>query len=81
MSDQCQSSDLAALCRTQAPPGRAVVVHHRPRADLVTSSWPTEPSLGELIGDPVFRQLMASDRVSMDSFNGLVAAVRQKLAG
>jgi hypothetical protein len=32
-----------------------------------------------MVEDPVFRQLMASDRVSMESLNGLVSAVRQRL--
>jgi len=32
-----------------------------------------------MVGDPVFQQLMASDRVSMESFNGLVSVVRQRL--
>lgn len=43
--------------------------------------WPSEPSLGEMLGDPVFRQLLASDRVSMESFTDLVSVVRQRLAG
>lgn len=42
--------------------------------------WPAEPSLAEMQGDPVFRQLLASDRVSMESFTDQVSAVRQRLA-
>ncbi len=48
---------------------------------LSSWTWPAEPSLVEMLGDPVFRQLMASDRVSMESFTDLVSAVRQRLAG
>lgn len=40
----------------------------------------TEPPLVEMLGDPMFRQLMASDRVSMESFTDLVSSVRQRLA-
>lgn len=43
------------------------------------SSWPAEPSFAEMISDPVFQKMMASDRVSMESLNGLVSAVRERL--
>ncbi|OJX67191.1 hypothetical protein [Magnetospirillum sp. 64-120] len=49
--------------------------------DLASSSWPTEPPLAEILGDPTLRQLMDSDRVSMESLNDLLRSVRQKLAG
>jgi hypothetical protein len=32
-----------------------------------------------MVGDPMFQQLMASDRISMESFTGLVSSVRQRL--
>lgn len=44
-----------------------------------SEAWPAEPSFAEMLNDPVFQQLMASDRVSMDCFNGLVSTVRQRL--
>lgn len=79
MSDHCQSSDFATLSATRVRPGWAVVAQ-RPMQGLSPVTWPTEPSFAEMVGDPVFQQLMASDRVSMESFNGLVSAVRQRLA-
>lgn len=42
--------------------------------------WSAEPSLGEMLGDPVFLQVMARDRVSLESFTTLVSAVRERLA-
>jgi len=38
-----------------------------------------EPSLAEMVRDPVFLQVMASDGVRMDSFLTLVTTVRQRL--
>jgi hypothetical protein len=38
-----------------------------------------EPSLAELVSDPCFLQLMASDGVQMETFNNLVNAVRRRL--
>jgi len=42
-------------------------------------AWPAEPCFADMVDDPVFQQLLASDRISMESFNGLVSAVRQRL--
>jgi len=78
MSDHNQSSVFATLSGTGAGPCWAVVAQ-RPRRDLSPLAWSTEPSFAEMVGDPVFQQLMASDRVSMESFNGLVSVVRQRL--
>jgi len=47
---------------------------------LSPRTWPAEPSLVDMLSDPVFRQLMDSDRISMESFTDLVSAVRQRLA-
>lgn len=44
------------------------------------SVWSAEPTLGEMLGDPVFRQVMARDRVSLESFTTLVSTVRERLA-
>lgn len=49
--------------------------------DLSASTWASEPPLAEILGDPTLRQLMDSDRVSMDSLTDLLASVRRKLAG
>ena len=39
----------------------------------------SEPSLAEMVRDPSFLILLASDGVSMDMFTGLVVSVRRKL--
>ncbi|OAN52382.1 hypothetical protein A6A04_01455 [Paramagnetospirillum marisnigri] len=51
-----------------------------PASGLSAQAWAAEPSLVELFGDPMFRQLLASDRVTMESFTDLVLAVRKRLA-
>lgn len=58
-------------CQNNALPGQA---------RGLSQAWPAEPPLVEMLGDPMFRQLMASDRVSMESFTDLVSSVRQRLA-
>ncbi len=78
MSDHCQNSVIATPSGTGSSPVWAVVAH-RPMQGHAPLAWPAEPSFAEMVGDPVFQQLMASDRVSMESFNGLVSAVRQRL--
>jgi hypothetical protein len=42
-------------------------------------SHPPEPRFEDMLGDPVFLTLMASDSVPMDGFLRLVTSVRQKL--
>ena len=49
--------------------------------DLSASSWASEPPLAEILGDSTLRQLMDSDRVSMESLTRLLDKVRQDLAG
>jgi hypothetical protein len=74
MSARCQSGSAATP--SGAGPGWAALVLQPMRSPSV---WPSEPSFAEMMSDPVFQQLMASDRVSMESFTGLVTAVRQRL--
>ncbi|MDR3437265.1 hypothetical protein [Telmatospirillum sp.] len=76
MPDYSQSS--ISPTPSGADPGRVSLALQRMRGHS-RSVWPAEPSFAEMISDPVFQQLMASDRVSMESFTGLVAAVRQRL--
>ncbi|HXP97994.1 MAG TPA: hypothetical protein VN809_14860 [Telmatospirillum sp.] len=78
MLDHCQNSVVAPPSGPAPGPGWAVVAH-RPMPGRSPLAWPAEPSFAEMLGDPVFQQLMASDRVSMESFTGLVSAVRQRL--
>lgn len=47
--------------------------------DLATSSWSSEPPLAEILGDATLRQLMESDRVSMESLTRLLDKVRRDL--
>lgn len=49
--------------------------------DLSASTWASEPPLAEILGDPTLRQLMDSDRVSMECLTDLLASVRRKLTG
>ncbi len=78
MSDHGQRSAFSTLPGPGACPGWAVIID-RPMEGLAPMSFSTEPSLAEIVSDPMFQQLMASDRVSMESFNGLVSPARQKL--
>ncbi len=78
MSDQSQNNIFATMSGT-GPCWAALA--QRPLRGSSSSAWSTEPPFAEMVGDPVFQQLMASDRVSMECFNGLVSVVRQKLAG
>ncbi len=45
-------------------------------------TWPagTEPSIHEVLGDPIVRQMMARDNVRDDDLIDLIEAVRHKLA-
>lgn len=54
--------------------------NHCPNKAFPSPSWPAEPPLADILGDPMFRQLMASDRVSMEGFTDLLSFVRQRLA-
>ena len=72
MSDHSQSFDFSPVALRRSLRGRSL----RGRSP---SSWAAEPSFGEMINDPVFQIMMASDRVSMESLNGLVSAVRERL--
>jgi hypothetical protein len=76
MSDHCQSGNPATP--SGAGPGWAALAL-RPMWGHSPSDWPTEPPFAEMVSDPVFQQLMASDRVSMECFNDLVSSVRQRL--
>ncbi|WP_146002581.1 hypothetical protein [Telmatospirillum siberiense] len=78
MSDHYQSGVSATP--SGAGPGW-VALAPQPMRGHSPTVWPMEPSFAEMMSDPVFQQLMASDRVSMECFNGLVSAVRQRLAG
>lgn len=78
MSEHCQNSVIATASGSASGSGWTAVAH-RPMQGLSPLAWPAEPSFAEMVGDPVFQQLMASDRISMESFNGLVSAVRQRL--
>lgn len=42
--------------------------------------WAAEPSIADMVRDPMFQQLMVSDRVSMECFDSLVSTVRERLA-
>jgi hypothetical protein len=42
-------------------------------------SHPPEPRFEDMLGDPVFLTMMASDSVQMDGFLRLVTSVRQRL--
>jgi len=48
--------------------------------DLASTSWSSEPPLAEILADSTLRQLMESDRVSLQSLTDLLNAVRRKLA-
>ena len=80
MSDHGQRALFSSLCGTGAVASRTRAARW-PTTGQSPWAWPTEPSFAEMVSDPVFQQLMASDRVSMEKLNGLVAAVRQRLAG
>lgn len=75
MSDPCQSSVSVPSAIAGWP-----LAGRRSMAEPVSSSWPAEPSFAEIVSDPLFQQILASDRVTMESFNGLVAKVRQRLS-
>lgn len=47
--------------------------------DLSAASWASEPPLADLLDDATLRQLMKSDRVSMESLTRLLDTVRQGL--
>jgi len=78
MSEPGQSCDCSLPTGAGAKPVWALVAD-RPSQGLSPVAWPAEPSLAEMVGDPMFQQLMASDRISMESFTGLVSSVRQRL--
>lgn len=51
-----------------------------PAESMHAPPWLDEPPLAEMLNDPTLRQLMASDRVSLESLTTLVSCVRQRLA-
>lgn len=69
MSDHCQNSVIAS------PSGAAFGTGWR----RSMPGFSAEPSFAEMVEDPLFQQMMASDRVSMESFKVLVSTVRQRL--
>lgn len=52
---------------------------HRPRAKAERFSGVCEPSLQELMDDPILSRLMASDGVARDELDDLIATVRNRL--
>jgi hypothetical protein len=78
MSEHNQNCDASSPSGAGINPDWAIV-SSRPMRDLAPLAWPTEPSFAEMVSDPVFLKLMASDQVSIEALNGLVSAVRRRL--
>jgi len=49
------------------------------RNSRIAAGTPMEPVFADLLRDPILLDLMASDRVQMDNFLDLIAAIRQRL--
>lgn len=66
--------------RAAARPRPNAARHHRSGVQKDGALGIREPSLSELLDDPITRQVMASDRIDVGDLSTLIARIRHHLA-